>query len=56
MDLLTRGAGFGYFGSALTSLVYASVTVIFFSLQARSWARHSSSIGIPLPIGYFSRR
>jgi len=23
MDLLTRGAGFGYFGSTLTSLIYA---------------------------------
>lgn len=36
MDLLTRGAGFGYIGSTITSLVYASFTFIF----------------IPLPIGY----
>ena len=26
MDLLTRGAGFGYLGSTLTSLIYASFT------------------------------
>ena len=29
MDLLTRGAGFGYIGSTLTSLIYASFTFIF---------------------------
>lgn len=34
MDLLTRGAGFGYLGSTLTSLIYASFTFIFFALEA----------------------
>ena len=34
MDLLTRGAGFGYIGSTLTSLIYASFTFIFFALEA----------------------
>ena len=34
MDLLTRGAGFGYIGSTVTSLVYASFTFIFFALEA----------------------
>ena len=34
MDLLTRGAGFGYLGSTVTSLVYASFTFIFFALEA----------------------
>ena len=34
MDLLTRGAGFGYIGSTITSLVYASFTFIFFALEA----------------------
>jgi signal transduction histidine kinase/CheY-like chemotaxis protein len=34
MDLLTRGAGFGYLGSTITSLVYASFTFIFFALEA----------------------
>ena len=30
MDLLTRGAGFGYLGSTITSLIYAVFTFIFF--------------------------
>jgi len=34
MDLLTRGAGFGYLGSTITSLLYASFTFIFFALEA----------------------
>ena len=34
MDLLTRGAGFGYLGSTVTSLIYASFTFIFFALEA----------------------
>jgi signal transduction histidine kinase/CheY-like chemotaxis protein/purine-cytosine permease-like protein len=34
LDLLTRGAGFGYLGSTITSLIYASFTFIFFALEA----------------------
>ena len=34
IDLLTRGAGFGYIGSTVSSLVYASFTFIFFALEA----------------------
>ncbi|MBV8618934.1 MAG: hybrid sensor histidine kinase/response regulator, partial [Curvibacter sp.] len=34
MDLLTRGAGFGYLGSTLTSLIYAVFTFVFFALEA----------------------
>lgn len=34
MDLLTRGAGFGYLGSTISSLIYASFTFIFFALEA----------------------
>src|SRR5882724_7923030 len=34
MDLLSRGAGFGYIGSTITSLIYASFTFIFFALEA----------------------
>ena len=37
MDLLTRGAGFGYIGSTITSLIYASFTFILFALKRRSW-------------------
>ncbi|MEA2189632.1 MAG: hypothetical protein QOK16_4643 [Solirubrobacteraceae bacterium] len=33
MDLITRGAGFGYFGGTVTSLIYASFTLIFFALE-----------------------
>lgn len=39
MDLLTRGAGFGYLGSTLTSLIYASFTFIFFSLEGAIMAQ-----------------
>src|SRR4030088_1433324 len=34
IDLLTRGAGFGYIGSALTPLIYASFPLIFFLIEA----------------------
>ncbi|OQK15536.1 hybrid sensor histidine kinase/response regulator [Methyloprofundus sedimenti] len=34
IDLLTRSAGFGYFGSTLTSLIYASFTFTLFALEA----------------------
>src|SRR5690606_10504722 len=33
IDLLTRGAGFGYLGSTITSLIYASFTFIFFAIE-----------------------
>ena len=35
IDLLTRGAGFGYIGSTITSLIYASFTFIFFAHRSR---------------------
>src|SRR5262249_27786894 len=34
MDLLTRGSGFGYLGSTITSAVYASFTFILFAIEA----------------------
>ena len=34
IDLLTRGAGFGYIGSTVTSLIYASFTFILFAIEA----------------------
>ena len=34
IDLLTRSCGFGYVGSTVTSLVYASFCFIFFALEA----------------------
>lgn len=53
MDLLTRGAGFGYFGSTITSLIYASFAFIFFSLEGSIMAQaFQLGLGLPLPIGY----
>src|SRR5689334_7150723 len=53
MDLLTRGAGFGYIGSTLTSLIYASFTFIFFALEAAVMAYALDlALGIPPAWGY----
>lgn len=53
IDLLTRGAGFGYLGSTLTSLIYACFTFIFFALEAAILATALKLVfGIPLSIGY----
>lgn len=53
MDLLTRGAGFGYLGSTLTSLIYASFTFIFFALEGSIMAQaFQLGLHIPLPLGY----
>ncbi|HWC82365.1 MAG TPA: hypothetical protein VG756_20635 [Pseudonocardiaceae bacterium] len=53
MDLLTRGAGFGYLGSTLTSVIYASFTFIFFALEGSIMAQaFEIGLHIPLAIGY----
>lgn len=53
IDLLTRGAGFGYIGSTITSLIYASFTFIFFALEAAIMAQALRIYAdIPLVIGY----
>ncbi len=53
MDLLTRGAGFGYIGSTITSLIYASFTFIFFALEAVIMAQALELyFHLPLAIGY----
>lgn len=53
MDLLTRGAGFGYIGSTFTSLIYASFTFILFSLEGAIMAYALElALGIPPAIGY----
>ena len=53
IDLLTRGAGFGYIGSTISSLIYASFTFIFFALEAAimSMAIHMM-LDIPLSLAY----
>lgn len=53
IDLLTRAAGFGYIGSTITSLIYASFTFIFFALEASIFANMLWQVfGIPLRYGY----
>ncbi|MGE0776627.1 MAG: cytosine permease, partial [Sphingomonadaceae bacterium] len=53
MDLLTRGSGFGYLGSTITSAVYASFTFILFAIEAVILsAALKLCFGIPLPLGH----
>ncbi len=53
LDLLTRGAGFGYLGSTVTSLIYASFTFLFLAIEAAimALALHLC-FGLPLWLGY----
>ena len=53
LDLITRGAGFGYFGSVITSIIFASFTFIFFALEGAIMAQGLLlGLGIPLWAGY----
>jgi purine-cytosine permease-like protein len=53
MDLLTRGAGFGYLGSTITSVIYASFTFIFFSLEGSVMAQAiTAGFHIPIRVSY----
>jgi signal transduction histidine kinase/CheY-like chemotaxis protein/purine-cytosine permease-like protein len=53
IDLLTRGAGFGYIGSTITSLIYASFTFILFAIESSIMAiALELCLGVPRPIGY----
>ncbi len=53
IDLLTRGAGFGYLGSTITSLIYASFTFLLFALEASILAVALRALtGIPLWLAY----
>ena len=53
LDLLTRGAGFGYIGSTITSLIYASFTFIFFALEGAIMAQALKLYAdVPLVVGY----
>ena len=53
IDLLTRGASFGYIGSTLTSLIYASFTFILFAIEASIMSGALElALGVPLWIGY----
>jgi signal transduction histidine kinase/purine-cytosine permease-like protein len=53
IDLLTRGAGFGFVGSTVTSLIYASFTFIFFAIETAIWAQALElAIGLNIVVGY----
>jgi signal transduction histidine kinase/CheY-like chemotaxis protein/purine-cytosine permease-like protein len=53
MDLLTRGASFGYIGSTISSFIYASFTFILFALEAAIMAYALELyFNMPLYIGY----
>ena len=53
VDLLTRGAGFGYIGSTVTSLVYATFTFMLFAIEASIMSTALQLFfGVPLPLGY----
>ncbi len=66
IDLLTRGAGFGYIGSTITSLIYASFTFLLFAIEASImstalellfdvplWLAHLISALVVIPIALF---
>lgn len=53
LDLITRSAGFGYYGSVITSIIFASFTFIFFALEGAIMAQGLLiGLGIPLWLGY----
>ncbi|WP_338086139.1 hybrid sensor histidine kinase/response regulator [Gluconacetobacter azotocaptans] len=53
VDLLTRGAGFGYLGSTVTSLIYASFTFLLFAVEASIMAfAISLATGVPIWLAY----
>ncbi|MER0477645.1 allantoin permease [Streptomyces sp. Edi2] len=53
LDLITRGSGFGYYGSVLTSVIFASFTFIFFALEGSIMAQGLKlGFGLPLWLGY----
>ncbi|KAA0024670.1 purine-cytosine permease family protein [Antrihabitans cavernicola] len=53
LDLITRGSGFGYYGSVVTNVIFATFTFIFFALEGSIMAQGLKlGLHIPLPIGY----
>ena len=53
IDLLTRSSGFGYIGSTVTSLIYASFTFTLFALEASIMSLAIELyFHIPLPIAH----
>ncbi len=55
LDLITRGAGFGYYGSVITAVIFASFTFIFFALEGSIMAQGLLvGLGVPLWVGYLA--
>ena len=53
LDLVTRGSGFGYYGSVVTNVIFATFTFIFFALEGAIMAQGLElGLGIPLWLGY----
>ncbi|HEX4360769.1 MAG TPA: histidine kinase [Pseudonocardia sp.] len=53
IDLLTRGSGFGYLGSTLTSLVYATYTLIFLAYEGAIMAQALTALtGLEIHLSY----
>jgi purine-cytosine permease-like protein len=53
LDLITRGSGFGYYGSVVTNVIFATFTFIFFALEGSIMAQGLNlGLGIPLWLGY----
>ncbi len=53
LDLITRGSGFGYYGSVLTNVIFATFTFIFFALEGSIMAQGLElGLHIPLWAGY----
>lgn len=53
LDLITRGSGFGYYGSVVTNLIFASFTFIFFATEGSIMAQGLKlGLGVPLWLGY----
>src|SRR5512141_2267174 len=53
LDLISRGSGFGYYGSVITNVIFATFTFIFFALEGSIMAQGLElGLGIPKPLGY----
>ena len=53
LDLITRGSGFGYYGSVVTNVIFATFTFIFFALEGSIMAQGLKlGLHIPLWVGY----
>jgi purine-cytosine permease-like protein len=53
LDLITRGSGFGYYGSVVTNVIFATFTFIFFALEGSIMAQGLKlGLHLPLWLGY----